>query len=60
MDGVVAVEVELDEGGKRYFLTWGRIQAVVAAAQSALLYFVTRNTSRSVASPCVGAVLAFV
>lgn len=29
MDDVVAVEVELEDGGKRYFLTWGRIQAAV-------------------------------
>ena len=26
MDDVVAVEVQLAEGGRRYFLTWGRIQ----------------------------------
>lgn len=29
MDDVVAVEVELADGGRRYFVTWGRIQATV-------------------------------
>jgi hypothetical protein len=37
MDDVVAVEVELDDGGKRYFLTWGRIQAAVDSPVSALV-----------------------
>ena len=26
MDDVVAVEIELEDGGRRYFVTWGRIQ----------------------------------
>jgi hypothetical protein len=29
MDDVVAVEVELDDGALRYFITWGRIQDAV-------------------------------
>jgi hypothetical protein len=29
MDDIVAVEVTLDTGERRYFLTWGRIQAKV-------------------------------
>jgi hypothetical protein len=29
MDDVIAVEVELDTGELRYFVTWGRIQAAV-------------------------------
>lgn len=29
VDDLVAVEVRLADGGSRYFLTWGRIQAVV-------------------------------
>jgi hypothetical protein len=29
MEDVVAVEVELEDGARRYFLTWGRIQDAV-------------------------------
>ena len=29
MDDVIAVEVRLADGGRRYFLTWGRIQDAV-------------------------------
>ncbi len=29
MEDIVAVEVELENGQRRYFLTWGRIQDVV-------------------------------
>jgi len=32
MEDVVAVAVELDNGGQRYFLTWGRIQDPVDPA----------------------------
>lgn len=29
MEDIVAVEIELEDGRKRYFMTWGRIQHVV-------------------------------
>jgi hypothetical protein len=29
MDDVVAVEVQLTDGGRRYFVTWGRVQDAV-------------------------------
>lgn len=29
MDDLIAVEVQLADGGRRYFLTWGRIQDAV-------------------------------
>jgi hypothetical protein len=32
VENVVAVEVALTDGGKRYFLTWGRIQDVIDPA----------------------------
>ena len=32
MEDVVAVEVELEDGGRRYFVTWGRIQDPVDQA----------------------------
>ena len=44
MDDVVAVEVELDDGGKRYFVTWGRIQAAVDSSPVAAL--VLRHAQR--------------
>ena len=32
MEDIVAVAVELEDGTKRYFLTWGRIQSPVDSA----------------------------
>jgi hypothetical protein len=37
MDDVVAVQVELDDGTRRYFVTWGRIQSPVDPAPLAEL-----------------------
>jgi hypothetical protein len=44
MEDVVAVEVELDDGQKRYFLTWGRIQDRVEGGPVAEI--VLRNSAR--------------
>ena len=53
VEDLVAVEVELDNGEKRYFVTWGRVQDEVDP--SPLEALVIRFAARCVQRPVVGA-----